>query len=208
VLVRQGHDAAPIHNNCSGKHAFMAAGAAQLESPPDYRDPEHPLQRHIRALVEARCEPHGVESVSVDGCGVPTFNMSLAAMATAWAQMAAAMGDADALLGRIGWAMNAHPELVSGAERQDLAQMQHATDPITTKVGAMGLSCIALPDLQEGVVVKVLSGNADARAIAVQAVLERWYPGLLPLSAADPWRIVTNCVGDVVGSRDAQWSDE
>ncbi len=86
--------------------------------------------------------------------------------------------------------------------------MQHATEPITTKVGAMGLSCIALPHLQEGVAVKVLSGNGEARAIAVQAVLERWYPGLLPLEAADPWRVVTNCVGDIVGSRRAEWSSE
>ena len=83
--------------------------------------------------------------------------------------------------------------------------MQQATEPITTKIGAMGLTCIALPHLREGVAVKVLSGNGDARAIAVQAVLERWYPGLLSIEATDPWRVVTNCAGDVVGSRIAEW---
>ena len=205
ALVRERQEPSALHNNCSGKHTFMAAGAAQLKGAPDYRDPAHPLQVHIRALVEARCDPHLVKNVSIDGCGVPTFNMSIDAMATAWAQMAAAMNDEEALLGRIGWAMNAHPELVSGTDRQDLAQMLHATEPITTKVGAMGLSCIAIPGQEEGIAIKVLSGNPEARAIAVQAVLEHWYPGLLPLSATDPWRIVTNCVQDVVGERRAEW---
>jgi L-asparaginase II len=69
------------------------------------------------------------------------------------------------------------------------------------------LSCIAIVERGEGVVVKIRSGNNEARAIAVQAVLNRWYEGLIAPGAMEAWEKITNCVGSEVGHRDAVWGE-
>src|SRR5690606_1036205 len=47
ALLRAGKPARCVHNNCSGKHTFMAAACAAQGWAPDYRPPDHPLQRAI-----------------------------------------------------------------------------------------------------------------------------------------------------------------
>ena len=205
ILARSADEPASIFNNCSGKHAFMAAAAEMLSDEEDYRDPQHAVQRAIRTLIDERIAPHQIEKVGVDGCGVPTYGLELAGMATAWAHLAQAMNQREGTLSRIGWAMNAFPEMVSGDGRQDLAQIHGAASPIVTKVGAGGVSCIAVVEKGEGVVVKIRSGGNEARALAVQAVLNYWYDGLLAEEAVDAWRKVHNCVGSEVGQRDVVW---
>ena len=72
-----------LRHNCSGKHAGMLCTCAARGWERDgYRLPEHPLQRELLALVEETAEAV-VESTAVDGCGVPTFALPLAAMANA-----------------------------------------------------------------------------------------------------------------------------
>jgi L-asparaginase II len=207
VLARNADEPASIFNNCSGKHAYMAAAANALAEAEDYRDSDHPVQRSIRTLVDARIAPHVIEKVGIDGCGVPTYGLELAGMATAWARLARSMKNRDGLLSRIGWAMNAFPEMVSGEGRQDLAQIHGATSPIVTKVGAVGLSCIAVVEQGEGVVVKMRSGNNEARALAVQAVLNHWYDGLIGEGVMYAWEKIHNCVGTEVGHREALWGE-
>ena len=48
ALISTGQPPAPIHNNCSGKHAGMLAACRFRDWPVDsYLDPHHPLQRNI-----------------------------------------------------------------------------------------------------------------------------------------------------------------
>ena len=195
----------PVHNNCSGKHAYMVAATRRLGAPPDYLPPDHPLQRAILARVQERTAG-AVEGVVTDGCGVPCFVLSLDGMATAWAALADAVtADTPQPLARIGRAMARHPEMVSGEDRLDLRLARAARRPLITKVGAMGLICAALPDSGEGVALKVESGSDDARAVAIAAVLERWFPGLLDPTPLAEHAIVRNVAGRVVGEHRAVW---
>ena len=203
TLLAAGDRIRPIHNNCSGKHTFMLAAARALGAPLDsYQATDHPLQVRIRAAVEH--VTGGVEGAVVDGCGVPCFVLRLSAMATAWAAVAAQYNE-DTALGRIGRAMNAFPELVSGEGRLDLGVVGPATRPVVSKVGAMGLSCLAVPGLG-GIALKAATGSADARAVALKAILDRWAPGLLPADALEDWHVVKNVVGRPVGRRTAHFS--
>jgi len=203
-LLRHGEEANPLHNNCSGKHTFMAAAARAHGWPSDYRDPNHPLQQRIRANIEARTAV-SVGAV-VDGCGVPCWVLPVSGMARAWAQLAAAMKQGEtSLLGRIGWAMQRNPFFASGTVRSDGAVMEQSARPAVAKIGAEGLMCGSLSEDGLGFALKVHTGNSDARAIATFAVLERWFPGLLPSEASAPWTVVRNVVARPIGERVAVW---
>ena len=187
-------DLGQIHNNCSGKHTFMAAAARALGGPEDYRDPDHVVQRRIRALME-RCMAGGIVAGVVDGCGVPCWVSPMSSMARAWA------GLGDLVEGRLAASMQSEWWFVSGSDRDDGQLLAYSTGPLVAKVGAKGLMCLSVPDQRLGIAVKVHSGSADARAVAVHAVLERWFPGLVGAAAVQPWTVVRNVVGDVVGDR-------
>src|SRR5687768_4150659 len=72
--LREGTGRTSIAMNCSGKHAAMLATCVingwPLES---YCDPQHPLQRQIRATLE-ELTGVGVTTQAVDGCGAPLFD--------------------------------------------------------------------------------------------------------------------------------------
>ncbi|MFT7624876.1 MAG: L-asparaginase II, partial [Myxococcota bacterium] len=78
LLRGEGHCTA-IHNNCSGKHAFMVAAAQNDGADTDYLDPNHPVQRAIRDRVE-RYSGHPTDDLGTDGCGAPCFVLPLSAM--------------------------------------------------------------------------------------------------------------------------------
>lgn len=193
---------APIHNNCSGKHTFMLGACRAQGWPLEYRPLDHPLQQRNLARVR---EWGGVDpGTAVDGCGVPTFHVPLSAQARTWARLAAEM-TTTSLAGRIGNAMVARPELVSGDDRLDLLLTRAATEPLACKIGAEGLFCVALPRRGLGVAVKVHTGNTDVLAVAVRAVLDELAPGLVRPERW-PWSLVNNVVGAPVGDRVAVWA--
>lgn len=202
ALIAAGAPPRAAHNDCSGKHALMlAACAARGWDTQTYLAPAHPLQRQIAALIHARtAEP---APVAVDGCGVPTFWISLLGMARAWQQLAAAMAApvTEPRLARIGAAMAAHPWLVSGDDRLDLALAQRAAEPFVGKIGALGVFCVALPARGLGLAVKVHSGDEGALGAAVPALLDRLAPGALRPAEGWRWSEVRNVVGRIVGQR-------
>lgn len=198
-VLRSGGEYSDIHNNCSGKHAFMLATAARKGWPLDYRAPEHPLQQQILARVREWSGDN--PQLALDGCGVPTFCLPLTAIARAWSVIAEAMvDDLDRTrLGPIGRAMATHPELTSGCERLDESIVRHAGGQMAVKVGAQGVFCIAIPDRGLGLAVKVWSGCGDALPCAVSAALSEVAPDLWQEPPA--WRFVEvrNVVGRLAG---------
>ncbi len=192
----------PLHNDCSGKHALMLlACAVKGWDDTQYLSPEHPLQQGVLAAVSRFAgQPYGA---AIDGCGVPTFHMSLHQMAVAWAHLAAAMAtpSLDPRLARIGHAMAAFPALTSGVGRLDLALANRATGTFVGKIGALGVFCVAWPLARTGIAIKVGSANSDALAVAVPAIVDRVCPGALTPTADWPWSIVQNVVGKPVGER-------
>ncbi len=202
ALLREHQPATAIHNNCSGKHAFMASACRVQGWSPDYRDPAHPLMAQIRDNIQRRTGGRLLDEVT-DGCGVPCYVVPLAGMAQAWAQIADSFGGSSRL-GRIGRAMQAHPWHASGTGAIDGHLMQYAKRPIVAKVGAEGLICVAIPGERRGVALKMTSGSNPARALAIHVVLERWFPGLLPAESAVPYLTVKNWVGTVCGAFEAR----
>lgn len=198
-LFAAGKRPSAIHNNCSGKHAFMAAATRARGWNPDYRPAEHPLQRaNATRVTDLTGE---VPALAVDGCGVPTFAISVGGIARAWQHIAVAMtGAGDPRLGRIGLAMAAHPELTSGAGRLDLDVVSQASERMAVKIGAFGVFCVALPERRLGLALKVHSGSTEALPAAVAWWLARVAPGAH--RAPDDWAAlgVRNVVGATVGA--------
>jgi L-asparaginase II len=201
-VIRSGRAYTALHNNCSGKHAFMLAAAHHAGWAPDYRPLSHPLQQRVLRNLTAWAGE--VTGTATDGCGVPTFFLPLEAVARSWLAVAEAMHRQEGALGRIGWAMARHPELTSGLGRLDLDVVRHAREPLAVKVGAMGLFCMALPERRLSLAVKVEAGTNEALPAAVAWALEVFAPGAFTPPA--DWALcqVRNVVGDVVG----RWSAE
>lgn len=155
---------APILHNCSGKHAAMLAASVANGWPlDDYPSAAHPMQDAVAARLEVLAGTP--VRIGVDGCGVPTFAFSLAAMARAYA---ATSNECVAALD----AMAAHPFLVAGTRRFCTAII--GTLPgVVVKIGAEGLLCGVLRDRELGFALKSRDGAARAREVATLAVLRR-----------------------------------
>ena len=201
ALLRAGERPSALHNDCSGKHAMMLGACSARGWDLAYRPLSHPLQQAIRDTVALATGE--TPSAAVDGCGVPVWILSVEAMATAWAGLAAAIADPDRdpLLGRIGQAMAENPWHVSGDGRIDLRIATAARETYVGKIGAQGVFCIALPERGLGLALKVASGDDAAVAVSARAVIDTIAPGALSADPEFPWSTVRNVIGDAVGHR-------
>lgn len=197
AVLRRGEAPHDIHNDCSGKHGFMLAAAAALGAEGDYRSSEHPLQRRIVEVIQDFCQE--APELSVDGCGVPTFSLSLTAMARAFARLAT---DRHPRTQRIREAMQQHPQLLSGPGRLDLQLCLAAREPVIAKIGAGAVHGIALPGRGIGIATKCGSGDEDALGAALPVVLDRLAPGAFEWPEPWPWSLVRSKDGSVVGRRE------
>ena len=69
-----------MHNNCSGKHVGMLTLARHLGAPlAGYQQPDHPVQRQVAQTLAEMAGVEALPAPAIDGCGVPTHPMSLAA---------------------------------------------------------------------------------------------------------------------------------
>jgi len=166
-----------IDNNCSGKHAGFLAWCALHGEPIDsYLDFDHPLQRAIRERLAQACGvPAGAMHSGIDGCSAPNHAIPLRSLALGYARLgqgARGEGELAPALGQLADAMLAHPELVSGTGRQDLAIMRAAPGDWIAKAGADGVQAIAVRSAGIGVAVKIMDGNGRAAVAAAIAVLE------------------------------------
>ncbi len=183
-LATHPGERSPLYNNCSGKHAGML-GLALAEGWPTagYERADHPLQRLMLETVAACCglPPERVE-VAVDGCSVSVFGVPLAAMARAYARLAAARPDGvprEQALHRICRAMRTHPRVVGGTGRFSTALMEASEGRLVAKGGAEGLQCVGDPGRGLGLALKCEDGQPRGVPPAVLAVLEQmgWLSG-------------------------------
>jgi L-asparaginase II len=214
-LMRQGRRPAPIHNNCSGKHAGMLATAVHLGvDPKGYERPDHHVQTAIARVLSETC---GVwlkpDAMGIDGCSVPTYPLPLAALAQGFARVASGEGlpapRADAVQ-RLMQACFAAPVLVAGEGRFDTEVMRALSPACFVKGGAEGVHCAALPELGLGIALKMDDGAKRGTELALAATLA----ALLPEAAAalSGW-IETDIetlrgarAGRIVASAELQWA--
>jgi L-asparaginase II len=176
----------PLAHNCSGKHSGMLAYCVHCGlSKSDYLAFDHPLQQAIRRAVSCFTgTPEDRLVAGVDGCSAPNYAVPLSALALAFARLSSA--DVDADYGRapkvLADAMTAHPEMVSGERRNDLALSRAGRGDWVTKVGAEGVQAIGIRSRGWGVAVKVADGNMRGLHPATVAVLDQL--GLVDEAAA------------------------
>jgi L-asparaginase II len=164
---QEGSGPSLLSHNCSGKHAgFLAVCRARGWPIEGYRLAGHPLQQLLLAEVAAAAElPEDDVLTAVDGCGVLTFGLTLAGMASTFARLAQLDGG-----DRIVSAMTAHPGLIGyerGALDTDLMRLRPGW---IAKGGAEGLICAATLD-GTGIALKVEDGNMRALRPALAAFL-------------------------------------
>lgn len=196
----------PLQHNCSGKHSGMLAFCRQCDLPTDsYLAFDHPLQRAIRqAVAHMTGVTESALLSGIDGCSAPNYAVPLARLAFAYARLVAAederYGSAPQQLAD---AMIAHPEMVSGEKRSDLALMRAGRGDWVTKVGAEGVQAIGVRSRGWGIAIKVADGSARGLHPATVATLDQL--GLLDdeqRAALEPWRqpAIRNYRGIVTGA--------
>lgn len=173
-----------LHNNCSGKHAGFLALGRHLGGGPEYVEPDHPVQRAVRAAFE---EMTGAASpgYGIDGCSAPNFATTLRGLAWAMARMAdpAGLGRArEAAARRLVSAMVAHPLLVAGGGRACSELMTAMAGKVAAKTGAEGVFVAIWPERGLGLALKIEDGGTRASECAVATLLVR----LGALEAGDP----------------------
>lgn len=176
-MLAEGKAAEIVHNNCSGKHSGMLTLARMLKAPLEgYQLPEHPVQRKILqnvALMTGAANPSSIYT-GVDGCGVPTFYLSLARMAYAYARLVDPRGLDSEPQGAamiIAEAMRTYPELVSGTGRLEVTLAEATGHRLVSKGGAEAVFCIGIPERGLGLAVKIQDGTARTIGTVVAAVL-------------------------------------
>jgi len=195
-----------LQHNCSGKHSGMLAYCVQHNQPVgDYLAFDHPLQKAIRQAVSTFTGVAADRLVAgIDGCSAPNYAVPLAALATAFARLATADVDPDYGMAprTIADAMIAHPEMVSGEYRSDLALMQAGRGDWVTKIGAEGVQAIGIRSHGLGIAIKVADGQKRGLYPAIVATLEQL--GVVDAAARhvlEPWsrRTVRNYRGTATG---------
>ena len=195
-------------HNCSGKHAGFLAHCVHSDWPlDDYLDPSHPLQQSVRAHVaRATGLAESQMGMGIDGCSAPNYAIPLSALARGYARLASGAGDAEfgASFQQLADAMRAHPDLVSGTGRSDLAFMRAGRGDWVTKVGAEGVQAFASASRGQAFAIKISDGNKQALYAATVEVLDQlgWLDDA-QREALEPWRArqIHSIRGVVVGER-------
>lgn len=211
--VEYGVGPAPNHidermHNCSGKHSGFLAHCVTSGWPMEtYLDPAHPLQQSVRSHV-ARAAGLAEDELKmgIDGCSAPNYAMPLSALARSYARLASGERDGEfgASFAQLSTAMTAHPDLVSGTRRNDLAFMRAGRGDWVTKVGADAVQAFGSVSRGEAFAIKISDGNKPALYAATVEVLEQlgWMDAQ-QREALSPWRgaDIVSTRGGKVGER-------
>src|SRR6266545_1116132 len=179
ALYRAGAVPTALHNNCSGKHAGFLCLACALEADPrGYVEPDHPVQRAVKATIESISGfALADERRGVDGCSVPTWAVPLKNLALAFARVGSGVGLAPGrakAAARLRAACAAYPWHVAGTGRFCTEVMQLLGARAFVKVGAEGVYCGMFPQAGFGFAVKCDDGGARAAEVVTAVLITRF----------------------------------
>lgn len=173
-LVREHGEPARIRMNCSGKHAAMLRACVATGWPVEgYLDPAHPLQAHIRDVIE-RLTGEKVAHTATDGCGAPVYALTLTGVARAIHRIGSASDRSPFALHRVAGslvkAVREHPWTIEGPDRPDTVAIE--TLGVFAKGGAEGFMVMVAPN-GTTVALKMLDGAARAATVVAATLLAR-----------------------------------
>ncbi|MFT3687965.1 asparaginase [Paenirhodobacter sp.] len=159
-----------LHNNCSGKHAGFLTLNRHLGGGSEYTEVDHPVQKAVKDAFEEATQEVS-PGYGIDGCSAPNFACTVTGLARAMQHFAAAPeGSAPARLAR---AMVAFPEMVAGEERACTRLMRATGGRAAVKTGAEAVFVAIIPELRQGIALKILDGGTRASEAAITTLLIR-----------------------------------
>ena len=175
AMARAGEQAGQVHNNCSGKHAFMLAFAARLGVDlKGYVKCDHPVQQAIEKLIGEMCD-YDLASTpcGIDGCSVPTWAVPLRNIALGFQRFGSGEGLSEGRAEasrRIIAAVRAHPFMVAGSKRF-CTDLMTAVPRAFVKTGAEGVFCATIAHAGIGIALKCNDGASRAAEVTLAAVM-------------------------------------
>jgi L-asparaginase II len=163
-MIRTDRQKSKLAMNCSGKHAaFLWACVENGWDVAGYLEPNHPMQRAVRGVLEEYTGEKVVHT-GVDGCGAPVMTVSLTGLARAFSTLAKAPSDkhANARAATIATSMLDYPWAVQGHGKPNTVVMDELG--VLAKLGAEGVLAMATPT-GASVAVKMLDGNGRAATL-------------------------------------------
>jgi len=181
ALARTGAAASALHNNCSGKHAgFLCVACAMGVDHEGYCQPEHAVQRAVRAVLEDLTGAAlSQDCRAIDGCSVPTWATPLKNLAFAFAKFGTGHGlgpERARAAARLRIACALKPWYVAGTGRFCTEIMGLLGPRALVKTGAEGVFCGALPELGLGIAIKCDDGAGRAAEAIMAALIARFLP--------------------------------
>ncbi|MBO6948007.1 MAG: asparaginase [Rhodospirillales bacterium] len=206
-LIHAGSAPTRLNNNCSGKHTGFLTTALHLHEPVEgYLDSAHPVQKRLYDILTLLGGQDLADTGrGVDGCGIPTYGMTLTALATAAQKFADpnGLGEARAKAAqRILAAAMAEPFMIAGPGRFDTDIMGALAGRVATKGGAEGVHIAIIPEKGLGIALKTEDGERRAGDVAMCKLLID--AGVISGDASKQLQAhirpdVTNAAGDTVG---------
>ena len=184
--LESGYLKSKFAHNCAGKHTLMRISENSLMrkinqtesfktdtqdfSPENsYINESHPLQKNILHEIKRLNDTHNAQEIitGIDGCGLPTFHLSLKEMAKIFSKTAE-----EPEYQKIYRLMNAYPLLIGGPNQIDSLIMQAKPNNFMAKGGAEGLMVVLNLINQECLIIKIIDGSSRAKNIITKGFLE------------------------------------
>ncbi|MGH9443024.1 MAG: asparaginase [Thermoanaerobaculia bacterium] len=206
-LARSGEPFTQLHNNCSGKHAAMLLACRMLGfDPKTYEDPEHPLQKLIRARIAFYSMfPEEEIEVGIDGCSLPVFRLPISRLATAYARLLAPTAlpgesrDGFSARRSVVGSMTGCPFFVSGTGQFTTRFLEAGGGRWIGKEGAEGVYAIGLAAPARGIAFKIDDGAGRARHALAIDLMAKFGGGAPPSLSPDARPELRNARGTRVG---------
>lgn len=173
-MVREHGEQARIRMNCSGKHAAMLRACVATGWATDgYLETSHPLQQHIRDVIE-RLTGEKIAHTAVDGCGAPVHAITLGGLARGIHRIGSASERSPFALHRVAGtlvrAVRENPWTIEGPGRPDTIAIENLG--VFAKGGAEGIMVMVAPDGTTAAL-KMLDGAGRAATIVAATLLAR-----------------------------------
>jgi len=198
-LWRAGKSPSQLHNNCSGKHAglLMECRSKNWELK-GYSSYDHPMQQKLRNILGRFFETdiHRAQW-GIDGCGIPTYAITLEVLARAMARISDPSKlerDLGESVRTLNGAIGAQPTFMGGTESFCSQVVAETEGRVFAKVGAEGVYGAWIPQSGMGLAMKCEDGGSRATEVAMASVLRELGH---PLNFFSP--LARRWTGEIVG---------